>query len=65
MHAVIFGWKRDFLDDYLVDCENIAKELTLNKFNVHTGGGEGFMLAGNKGCFDVKKKNSHAVSVKS
>lgn len=65
MHAVIFGWKKDNLEDYLEDCEKIAKELTLNKFKIHTGGGGGFMLAGNKGCYNINHDNSYGVSVKS
>ena len=65
MQAVIFGWKRDNLEDYLLDCEKIAKELTLNKFKIYTGAGGGFMRAANKGCFSINNDNSFGVSVKS
>ena len=65
MQAVIFGWKREILDEYLEDCEKVAKELTLNKFSIYTGGGGGFMLAGNKGCYNVDKKKSYGITVKS
>lgn len=64
MQAVIFGWKRDHYKKDLKDCEKIAEELTLKNFNIYTGGGGGFMLAGNKGCYKVDPTKSHAISVK-
>ena len=64
MQAVIFGWKRYHYKKDLKDCEKIAEELTKNNFNIYTGGGGGFMLAGNKGCYKVDPTKSYAVSVK-
>ena len=64
MQAVIFGWKRDHYEKDLEDCVTIAKELTKNNFDIYTGGGGGFMLAGNKGCYEVDPNKSYAVSVK-
>lgn len=64
MQAVIFGWKRDHYKKDLKDCEKIAEQLTKNNFNIYTGGGGGFMLAGNKGCYNVNPDKSHAVSVR-
>lgn len=64
MQAVIFGWKRDHYKKDLEDCEKIAKQLTKNNFNIYTGGGGGFMLAANKGCYKVDPTKSHAISVK-
>ena len=64
MQAVIFGWKRDHYKKDLDDCVEIAKELTKNNFNIYTGGGGGFMLAANKGCYEVDPSKSYAVSVK-
>jgi predicted Rossmann-fold nucleotide-binding protein len=64
MQAVIFGWKRDHYKKDLKDCEKIAEELTKNNFNIYTGGGGGFMLAGNRGCYNVDPSKSFAVSVK-
>ena len=64
MQAVIFGWKRDHYKKNLIDCETIAEQLTKKKFNIYTGGGGGFMLAGNKGCYKVDPTKSHAISVK-
>lgn len=65
MNAVIFGWKRDILIDELKDCEDISKFLTKNKFSIYTGGGGGFMEAGNKGCYNENKDKSYGISVKS
>ena len=64
MQAVIFGWKRDHYKKDLKDCEKIAEKLTRKNFNIYTGGGGGFMLAGNKGCYKVDPTKSHAISVK-
>ena len=64
MQAVIFGWKRDNLKKDLDDCCNISKKLALKDFNIFTGGGGGFMMAGNKGCFEVDPLKSFAISVK-
>ncbi len=64
MQAVIFGWKRDHYEKNLEECEEIARELTKNNFNIYTGGGGGFMLAANKGCYEYDKTKSYAVSVK-
>jgi len=64
MQAVIFGWKRDHYKKDLDDCVEISKQLTRNNFSIYTGGGGGFMLAGNKGCYEVDQSKSYAVSVK-
>ena len=64
MQAVIFGWKRDHYKKDLKDCEKIAEQLTKKNFNIYTGGGGGFMLAGNKGSYKVNPDKSHAVSVR-
>ena len=64
MQAVIFGWKRDNLKKDLDDCSDIAKKLALKDFNIFTGGGGGFMMAGNKGCFEIDPLKSFAISVK-
>ena len=58
MQAVILGWKRDNLDNYITDCETIMKQLTLNNFNIHTGGGGGFMSAANKGAYEIDEAKS-------
>ena len=64
MQAVIFGWKRNNLKKDLDDCSDIAKKLALKDFNIFTGGGGGFMMAGNKGCFEIDPLKSFAISVK-
>ena len=64
MQAVIFGWKRDNLKKDLDDCIDISKKLALKDFNIFTGGGGGFMMAGNKGCFEIDPLKSFAISVK-
>ena len=64
MHAVILGWKRDDLDNYINDCETIMKQLTLNNFNIHTGGGGGFMSAANKGAYKIDEAKSFAITEK-
>ena len=65
MQAVIFGWKRDNLQKDLDDCFEISKKLALKDFNIFTGGGGGFMMVGNKGCFEIDPLKSFAISVKS
>ena len=65
MQAVIYGWKKDLMINELKDCENISKELALNGFDVYTGGGSGFMKAGNKGCYEINKNKTHAITVNS
>lgn len=65
MQAVILGWKRDKLDNYITDCEAITKELTLNNFSIYTGGGGGFMSAANKGAYEINKNKSFAITEKS
>ena len=64
MQAVIFGWKRNNFKEDLDDCSEIAKKLTINNFNIYTGGGGGFMMAGNKGCYEIDQSKSFAISVK-
>lgn len=64
MQAVIFGWKRDNLKKDLDDCSDISKKLALKDFNIFTGGGGGFMMAANKGCFEIDPLKSFAISVK-
>lgn len=64
MQAVIFGWKRDNFKKDLDDCYEIAKKLALKDFNIFTGGGGGFMMVGNKGCFEIDPLKSFAISVK-
>ena len=64
MQAVIFGWKRNNFKKDLDDCYDISKKLALKDFNIFTGGGGGFMMAGNKGCFEIDPLKSFAISVK-
>ena len=64
MKAVIFGWKRDYLDTYLEDCKIIARNLVLDGYNIYTGGGEGFMNAANTGSYNVDKNKSFGITVK-
>jgi len=64
MQAAIFGWKRDHYKKDLDDCVEISTQLAKNNFSIYTGGGGGFMLAGNKGCYEVDPSKSYAISVK-
>lgn len=64
MDITIFGWKRDHLKNYINDCEKISEYLSEKNNRIYTGGGGGFMLAANKGCYKINKKNSFAISVK-
>ena len=61
MKAVIFGWKRNHLKSYLNDCENIAHKLTLDGYDIYTGGGNGFMLSANKGSYNANKNKSFGI----
>lgn len=63
MDITVFGWKREHLKKYLNDCENICKYLAKKNNKIYTGGGGGFMLAANKGCYHVDPNLSFAVCV--
>lgn len=65
MKAVIFGWKRDYLKKYLLDCEIISKKLVEYEYDVYTGGGGGFMKMGNKGAFTINPNKSYGVTTNS
>ena len=64
MDITIFGWKRDHLKKYIKDCEILSEYLSEKNNKIYTGGGGGFMLAANKGCCNINKKNSFAITVK-
>lgn len=64
MKAVILGWKRVHLHDYLLDCEEICSQLTKDGYDIFTGGGTGFMEYANKGAASVDENKSFGISVK-
>lgn len=63
MKAVILGWKRVHLHDYLLDCEEICSQLTKDGYDIFTGGGTGFMEYANKGATSVDENKSFGISV--
>ena len=63
MKAVILGWKRVHLNDYLSDCEEICSQLTKDGYDIYTGGGTGFMECANKGAIAVDENKSFGISV--
>ena len=65
MKAVILGWKREYLTKYLDDCEKICYNLAKKNYTIVTGGGDGFMMAANKGAFECNKTKSIGISVES
>ena len=64
MNITIFGWKREKLTKLLNECELISYNLSKEGNNIYTGGGGGFMKAGNKGAFKYNPNQSNAISVK-
>ncbi len=59
----ILGWKRDKMPDLIKLCEDLSYELAKMNFAVVTGGGGGFMEAGNKGAFKYDKTKSISYGV--
>ena len=57
----IFGWKRDYLPKMLSDCEILSQKLAKKGIMVVTGGGGGFMKAGNKGAYEENKELSKGI----
>ena len=57
----IFGWKRDYLPKMLADCEILSQKLAKKGIMVVTGGGGGFMKAGNKGAYEENKELSKGI----
>ena len=63
MKAVILGWKRVHLNDYLLDCEEICSQLTNDGYDIYSGGGTGFMEYANKGAASIDENKSFGISV--
>lgn len=63
MKAVILGWKRVHLNDFLNDCQEICNLLTKDGYDIYTGGGTGFMEYANKGAASIDKTKSFGISV--
>ena len=61
MKAVILGWKRNNLNEYLNDCETISYNLAKSGYSIYTGAGDGFMKAANDGANKFDKKKSFGV----
>jgi hypothetical protein len=60
----ILGWKRDRMPELLKLCEDLSYELAKLNFTIVTGGGGGFMEAGNKGAYKFDKNSSISYGVK-
>ena len=63
MKAVILGWKREHLNNYLIDCEKICSQLTKDGYDIYTGAGSGFMEYANKGAFKIDENKSFGITV--
>ena len=63
MKAVVLGWKREHLKNYLKDCEEICNLLANDDYDIYTGGGTGFMEYANKGANKVDEHKSFGISV--
>lgn len=61
MKAVILGWKRNNLNEYLNDCEAISYNLAKSGYSIYTGAGDGFMKAANDGANKFNKNKSFGV----
>lgn len=59
----ILGWKRDNIPELLKLCENLSYELAKLDFTIVTGGGGGFMKAGNRGAYNYNKHKSISYGV--
>lgn len=59
----ILGWKRNKIYELLKLCEDLAYELVKLNFTIVTGGGGGFMEAGNKGAYKYDKERSVSFGV--
>lgn len=59
----ILGWKRDKMPELLNLCETLSYELAKMNFAIVTGGGGGFMEAGNKGAYKHNKNKSISYGV--
>jgi predicted Rossmann-fold nucleotide-binding protein len=59
----ILGWKRERMPELLKLCEDLSFELAKLNISIITGGGGGFMEAGNKGAYKYNKNNSISYGV--
>ena len=59
----ILGWKRNKMPELLKLCEDLSYELAQLNFTIVTGGGGGFMEAGNKGAYKVDTNKSVSFGV--
>lgn len=63
-NVTIFGSARTLEDDkYALLAQKLAYNLSKNKINVITGGGDGIMKAANKGAFEAKTAESIGLSI--